>query len=127
MRMTTWKPFLTFPDFETRDGFEPSIDVVQNADAFVLYAELPGMRKEDVTIEIEDGRLTLAGERTRPSGWEDAESHRWERTFGTFRRAFNLPRNVDAGAATARFEDGVLTLTLPKHETARTRRIEIEA
>lgn len=109
-------------------AFVPPTEIVETADELILSSELPGMSKKDVKIDIQDGVLTLSGEKieTRKEGTEP--SYRmWERTYGSFERSFTLPRSVDVAKIEATFTDGVLHITMPKTTEARskTRRIEI--
>lgn len=108
-------------------GFQPSVDVSENDDAYVITAELPGAKPEDVTVELHEGVLTLRGEkRSERSG--EKEQTRWvERTFGSFSRSFTLPSNAHGEKVDARFENGVLTLTVPKREEAKPRTIAIKS
>ena len=103
----------------------PALDLVEAGDHFVLRADLPGMSEDDVSIEFEDGTLTISGE--RKAEHEDSREgyHRVERSFGTFSRSLTLPKGVDADAVTASFDRGVLEVRIPKPEQKKPRRIEI--
>ncbi len=92
----------------------PSVDVVEQDKQFVLKAELAGIPKEDIKVNIENNILTISGE--RKSEVEDKENHRIERFYGSFSRSFTLPENIDEEAIKAESKDGVLYLTLPKRE-----------
>ena len=94
-------------------GWAPPIDVSETADRYVITAELPGISQEDIQIHINDGRLTLSGER-RERDRPCEQYHRVERGHGGFSRTFQLPVPVDADAVTADLHDGVLTVTCPK-------------
>ena len=107
-------------------AFAPALNVVETEHAFTLTAELPGMAKDDVRITIEDGVLTLAGEKKREDEQKDGSWHRVERTYGAFERALTLPKGVDGEKAEARYKDGVLTITLPKSEQAKPRTLKID-
>ena len=103
----------------------PPMDQVEAEDHFVLKADLPGMAEEDVKIEVQDGTLSISGERKaeheqREQGW-----YRIERSFGSFSRSLTLPEGVRADAITAEFRDGVLELHIPKPEERKPQRIEI--
>jgi len=105
----------------------PPVDLVEAEDHFVLKADLPGLTEQDVSIEVQDGTLTISGERgaeheSRGRGW-----YRIERSFGSFSRSLTLPDGVDADAITARFENGVLEVSIPKPEERKPRRVEIKA
>lgn len=103
----------------------PAIDILETEDAMVLHAELPGMQKADVAITLEDGVLSLSGEKKFENEESKKDYHRVERRYGRFHRAFNLPGGVDVSNAEAKFEDGVLQIRLPKSEAAKPRTIEI--
>ena len=107
-------------------GFAPSVDVNESTDEYVVTAELPGAKPEDVTVELHEGVLTLRGEK-RSERDEHKEHARYvERTFGSFSRSFSLPPNADDEKVQASFEDGVLTLRIPKREEAKPRTIAIQ-
>jgi HSP20 family protein len=96
-------------------------------EALTLKAELPGLSKDDVQVEIKDNRLTLRGERKRQTEVKEAQYHRVERVYGAFQRSIKLPVVVDADKAEAIFKDGVLKLTLPKAAEAKPKPISITA
>ena len=103
----------------------PPMDLVEAEDHFVLKADLPGLAERDVNIEIQDGTLTISGERKaeheqREKGW-----YRIERSFGSFNRSLTLPDGVDADRIEASFADGVLEVHIPKPEERKPRRISI--
>jgi HSP20 family protein len=104
----------------------PPVDIYETDDALVLHAELPGVSKEDVSIEIHQHTLTLRGERKPPAGVSHDRYHRVERAYGTFQRAFTLPMMVDQEHVQATYHDGVLELRLPKSEAAKPKRIAIQ-
>ena len=103
----------------------PAMDLVEAGDHFVLKADLPGMRDEDVKIEVEDGTLTISGERKSEHEASEGGWHRIERSFGSFSRSLTLPEHVDASAISASFNDGVLEVRIPKPEERQPQRIEI--
>jgi HSP20 family protein len=105
--------------------WSPPVDIYETDDAFVLKAELPGFRKDDVSIEMQHKRLVIRGERKRETEAKEEQYHRIERAYGRFERAFWLPTNVDAEKIQATFKDGVLELRLPKSEAAKPKRIAI--
>ena len=120
-----------FDDVGARRGnggmWAPPVSVAETADELIFTAELPGLSENDVTIEIENDVLTISGEKTeeRTEGEEDRNYHLWERSYGSFRRSFTLPRAVNTGEASADFENGILEIRLPKAAEAKGRRIEI--
>jgi len=103
----------------------PAMDLVETDEHFVLRADLPGMTEEDIKIELEDGTLTVSGERKAEHESENEGYYRVERAFGSFSRSLTLPQGVDAEAVTANFDRGVLEVRIPKPEQRKPRRIEI--
>lgn len=102
----------------------PAMDIHQGEDKIEITAELPGVREEDIELTVEDGVLTLRGE--KKSSRDDQQRGYSERSYGTFERRLTLPSNIDEEACSADFKDGVLTITLPKSaEKARGRRIPL--
>src|SRR5690606_33271521 len=108
-------------------AFQPAIDIVEDDDAIVLHAEVPGMSAEQLTIEVDRGVLTLSGERVLETDDTSKKAHRGERRYGAFRRAFVLPETVDAEAVEADLKAGVLTLRIPRKAAAEKRRIEVKS
>jgi HSP20 family protein len=105
----------------------PQMDLVEAEDHFVLKADLPGLDEADVSIEVQDGTLTISGERkaeheSRERGW-----YRIERSFGSFSRSLTLPDRVDPDGISASFDRGVLEVRIPKPEEHKPRRVEIKA
>ena len=105
-------------------GWTPALDLYQNNDNVVAVVELPGMRKEDIDVSLHDGMLTIAGERQSSSG-EGENAERTERFSGKFRRSVTLPTRVDASKVSASYKDGILTVTLPKSEEAKPKKVEV--
>lgn len=103
----------------------PAVDVLESEETLTVTAELPGMRKEDVDITLEDGVLKISGERHFEKDDERESYRRIERAYGRFSRAFTLPRNVDRSRVEAQFDNGLLRIVLPKSEDARARKIDI--
>ncbi len=108
------------------DSWVPSVDIRETDDALLVQAELPGIDKKDVRLEVKDGILTLSGERRYEKTVEDENVHRVERAYGKFSRSFSLPNNVDTNAVEASMKDGVLSVRLPKAETAKPKAISID-
>jgi HSP20 family protein len=103
----------------------PAVDIRETDDAVTLLVDLPGMKKEDVQLTLENNILTVSGER-RFEGKEQNESyHRIERAYGAFTRSFTLNHNVQSDKVQASFHEGVLEITLPKQEESKPRRISI--
>ena len=103
----------------------PAIDLSEDKDNFVLKAELPGMKKEEIEISLHEGVVTISGERKQEEKHESADMYRSERFFGRFHRTVSLPSAVDAEKVTASYKDGILMVTLPKSEAAKRKQIQI--
>ncbi|HEX5220340.1 MAG TPA: Hsp20/alpha crystallin family protein [Verrucomicrobiae bacterium] len=106
-------------------GWTPALDVYEDKDSFVVKAELPGMKKEDIEVSLHDGSLSISGERKTESKREDSEVYRAERFFGRFQRTVSLPAGVAADKVKAAYNDGILTITLPKTEEAKPKKIDV--
>ena len=107
-------------------GWSPSVDIYETEHEIVLEAELPGMNREDFEVSIENNVITLKGKREFEKKEEGDNYHRVERGYGTFTRSFSLPRTVSAENTTADYSNGVLRVSLPKREEAKSRRIEVK-
>jgi HSP20 family protein len=107
------------------NDWSPAIDLHENKDNFIILAELPGMKKEDIEISLHEGALTISGERRSEEKLEDGETFRTERFFGKFHRSVVLPKPVKADKVSASYKDGVLTVTLPKTEEVKPKQIEV--
>jgi HSP20 family protein len=108
-------------------AFSPALDVEETEDGFTLHVELPGVDAEQVDVSLEENVLTIAGERRFYDEREAEGFRRIERHFGRFHRAVRLPDRVHADGVTASYRDGLLTITVPKAEEAKPRRIQITA
>lgn len=104
----------------------PPVDIYETDDAIVMKAELPGIDRKDIQLEVRDGVLTLKGERRFEKEVKQENYHRIERAYGAFARSFTLPNTVQPDKVKARFKDGVLEVTLPKAEETRSRQIQVE-
>ncbi len=109
-------------------GWCPVVDVQETKDEVLLQAELPGLTVDDVELSVENGVLTISGEKKQQveEGKDGTEHHLVERRYGRFERRFSLPRSVDPSNVKADFANGMLNVTLPKAEAAKARRIEIK-
>jgi HSP20 family protein len=111
----------------TSGNWAPPVDIYQNGDhEVVLKAELPDMTREDIEITVDNGTLTVKGEKKLSSEVKEEHYHRIERHYGTFSRSFSLPRTVDAAKVAAEYKNGVLTVRLPLREEARPRQIKVD-
>lgn len=146
--LTRWNPFREiqmlqnqlnnmFEPFGSRFGFAnedfghsawvPPVDLEETNEKLILRAEVPGMRADDINVSFENGVLTLQGERRFENQTGERNFHRVERSYGTFTRSFTLPSSIDVEKVTARYDNGVLELEMPKREEAKPKRIEIKA
>lgn len=118
-------PFRTsFNQQDLFSGWSPALDLYQTDDNVMAVLELPGMRKEDIEISLHVGTLTISGER-KSSSSNGEKAGRTERYVGSFRRSVTLPARVDSNNVSAAYRNGILTITLPKAEEAKPKRIEV--
>jgi HSP20 family protein len=110
---------------EATSGWLPALDVFEDDNNVTVQVELPGMKKEDIDISLQDDVLTISGERRSESEKREGESFRSERFFGRFSRGITLPSPVKSGEVKAAYEDGVLAVTLPKAEEAKPKKIQV--
>ena len=104
----------------------PRVDALETDEHFTLLVELAGVAKEDVSVSIENGVLSIKGEKKRPENYNDVNFLNKGRRFGQFERSFKLGENIDATGIAAEFSNGVLTLTLPKRETPKAEPTTVE-
>jgi HSP20 family protein len=133
MAITRWDPMRDFEDMQRRffggsflkdfnQGNEalqraewaPAVDIAETNEAYTLHAEVPGFKKEDIKLTVEDGVLTLAGERKFETEEKNKKYHRVERSYGRFQRSFTLPNAVDEAKVVATYNNGVLDVMIPK-------------
>ena len=108
-----------------RNTFVPSIDVSETEDQFLISAELPGMDKDNIDISLENGRLSISGERSFEKEDKGKKFHRVESSYGSFERSFQLPDNVDEESISATYENGLLNISIDKSEDKVKKQIEI--
>ncbi len=120
-----------FADVDGRGNFvaswSPRADVIENNEAYVIKAELPGVNKNDVKITLHENVLTIKGEKKQEKEENGKNFHRVERSYGSFERSFTLPAEVKNDKIDAAYKDGILTITLPKAEEAKPKEIEVKA
>ncbi len=107
--------------------WSPAVDIAEEKDAYVIHADLPGVKPEEIEVSMENGVLTIRGERKDERSVDEEGYKLIERMQGTFYRRFSLPDTADAENITAKTENGVLVIRIPKHEKARTHRIEVQS
>ena len=114
-----------FPVLEPRN-WSPAVDVKETDNSFVLTADIPGLTRKDIKVNVANGKLSISGERTYETDQENDNYHYRERRFGTFDRSFNLPDTVDEEKISASFKIGILNVSLPKHENILPKEREIK-
>jgi len=107
-------------------GWTPALDLHEDKDHITVKVELPGMKREDIEVSLHDGALSISGERRNEQKFEDAQVYRAERFFGRFQRIIALPAPVAADKIKAQYKEGVLTITLPKAEEAKSKQIDVQ-
>lgn len=115
------------PDEGWIRSWEPAVDIYEADDSIVVKAEIPGVERDQVGVEVKDGTLTLRGERKFEREVKEENYHRIERSYGSFQRSFTLPSSVDPDKVRATLKNGVLQVTLQKKEQARPKQIRISA
>jgi HSP20 family protein len=121
MAITRWSPL------DGNRTWAPPIDVYEKDDTYVVQVELPGMDPSNIDVTVENGVLSIRGERRFEDKLEDENARRIERRFGAFLRQLSLPTEVDADKIDANYRDGILTVTVPKVEAAKPKRITVKA
>ncbi len=139
MAIIRWDPFREMTQLQNRfdklfeavggrqESWLPAVDVFDTKDAVVLKAELAGMDPADIQIEVEDNVLTIKGERRFEEKVDEERYYRVERRFGSFQRSLALPLGVKSDEIDASYDEGILTVTVPKAEQERPKRIEVQA
>ena len=110
----------------TTSAWAPLVDITEDDKEYLIKVELPEIKKEDVKVTVENGTLTISGERKFEKEEKDKKYHRVERAYGSFVRSFVLPEGTDGSKVSAEFRDGVLKLHLPKSEQAKPKSIEVK-
>jgi HSP20 family protein len=106
--------------------WSPDVDIIEDDHEFLVKADLPEMKKEDVKVVVENGMLNITGERKSEKEEKKKRYHRIERSYGRFERTFTLPEEADASKIVAEFKDGVLRVHLPKSPTAKPKAIDVK-
>jgi HSP20 family protein len=122
-----WRPGQRHNSVDGAAVWAPAIDISERKDAYLVTAELPGVRAGDVEITVEDGLLTIQGERHFAHDSAEEKMHRAERFYGAFRRSITLPSHVEADQIEASAQDGVLQIMVPKAPEVQARRIQVRA
>jgi HSP20 family protein len=119
---------IAFPGRENSElwgDWSPALDAFEDKDKYIVSVELPGMKKEDISVSVHDGVLTVSGERKAEKDSKDGLVHRTERYYGKFTRSVSLPATVHSEKVSAAYKDGVLTVEVPKAEEARPKTIPV--
>jgi HSP20 family protein len=126
--MLRWDPFAEMTPLLSaeRGAFVPQFEVKERGDAFVIKADLPGVKDEELDISLTGGRLTVAGKREAEERTEGESYYTYERSFGRFTRTFTLPEGVDADHVQAELKEGVLTLVLPKLPEIQPKKVQLK-
>ena len=146
--LTTWIPFRELDELQNRLGtffggfpnrlrngnggsltlpdWSPQVDIVEDDKEYLIKADLPEMKKDDVKVVVEEGILSVSGERKTEKEEKKKKYHRIERSYGSFRRGFLVPEDADASKVNAEFKDGVLKVHLPKSLTAKSKPVEVK-
>ena len=114
-----------FDDAESLGLWYPTVDMYEKDDNFVIKAELPGLDKNDISIEVKDRLLTVKGERKYDNEVKEDNYYRKERSYGRFQRSFTLPEEVDAEKVKAEFKDGILNIVIPRPEDRKSKQITV--
>jgi HSP20 family protein len=112
-------PAASSQDMLAMADWTPSVDITETDTAYVVKGEIPGVNKADVKVTVEDGMLTIKGERKMEKEEKGKKFHRIERSYGSFMRSFRLPGDIDESKIKADFKDGMINVTLPKSEKAK--------
>ena len=107
-------------------SWSPRVDVAEDEKEYLVKAELPEVKKDEIKVEVREGMLTISGERKAEKEEKGRKYHRIERAYGSFERSFALPADADAGKITSDFKEGVLSVHLPKNPAAQPRAIEVK-
>ena len=120
-----WRPGQQFTSGTTPAAWAPAVDISERKDAYLVAAELPGVKADDLEITFEDGLLTIQGERRFAHDSAEEKMHRTERYYGAFRRSITLPSHVEADKIEASVQDGVLQVLVPKAKEMQAKRIKV--
>jgi len=147
LQLTTWNPFReldevqnrlgsffggTFPRFGNGNGglkladWSPQVDIVEDEKEYLIKADLPEMKKDEIKVSVENGMLSVSGERKTEKEEKNKKFHRTERSYGRFERTFMVPEDADGAKVKAEFKEGVLRVHLPKNPVAKPKAIEVK-
>ena len=144
--LATWNPFRELDEVQNRltslfggrlnktngnGGLEladwsPEVDIIEDEKEYLVKADLPEMKKEEIKVQVEDGVLSISGERKTEKEEKGKKFHRMERSYGRFERSFTLPDDADGGKVSAEFKEGILKVHLPKNVTAKPTPVDVK-
>lgn len=145
--LTTWNPFRELDEVQNRlssffggswnragnsngglklADWSPQVDIIEDEKEYLVKADLPEMKKEEIKIKVEEGLLSVSGERNAEKEEKGKTFHRIERSYGSFERSFTLPENADGTKVSAEFKEGVLKVHLPKSASAKPKTVEVK-
>lgn len=146
-QITMWNPFRELDDVQNRLGsffggafprfgngngglkladWSPQVDITEDDNEYLIKADLPEMKKDEIKVNVENGVLSVSGERKTEKEEKNKKFHRIERSYGTFERSFTVPDDADGAKVAAEFKDGVLRVHLPKNPVAKPKAIEVK-
>jgi HSP20 family protein len=122
-----WDPFSEMAPIASEAAFAPAFEVKETQDAFVFKADMPGIQEKDLEVKLTQNRLSISGKREQEKSEKGETFYTYERSYGSFARAFTLPEGVDGENIKAELKEGVLTLTLPKRPELQPKKIAVKA
>ena len=132
MRLIKWRSpslldsFRDILDLQTETAWFPAVDAYEDKEKLVIKADLPGLKQSEIDVSVEDGVLTIKGEKKKENEVKEKNYYHLERAYGSFERRFTLPTNVDTSKIKANYKEGVLELALTKKEEAKPKQIKVD-
>jgi len=147
MKLTKWDPFKELEEVSNRlnhffrrtparpdpdsemlvmADWTPTVDITETSDAYLIKGEIPGVKKDDIELTVEDGMISMRGERRQEKEEKNKKLHRIERSYGSFYRSFQLPNDVDEAKVKAEFKDGMINVTLPKSGKTKSKSVNVK-
>jgi len=121
-----WEAFLQRKPTDNEEEFSPALDLSETANELIVKCEIPGMERKDIDISLSDGMLNIKGEKKQEREEKKADYHLVERSYGSFTRSIQLPKEVQSDKISASYKNGILTVTLPKSEEAKKKETKIK-
>lgn len=120
--LRNWMSPVSMSEFD----WNPSVDIAETDDAIIVTAEIPGVSMDDIDVSVDENQLVITGEKKQEEEQKEKNFYRMERSYGSFRRIFTLPRSADIDKVKATHKDGVLTITVPKVEVAKGKKVDVK-